>query len=294
MDEQRESMPGERYGTPGPDTRNGHLPAGQGRAEKGRPAGQRQVEEGYPARQEHVGEDYHAPEPRHGVPDGGWSSGSEPTGAVPAVVPSAAGETGSIPRFRTEPIDRAALRRDGPRGDATAVPQRAETQRAETQRAETQRAETQRAETQRAETQRAETQRAETQRAETQGTEPTYAAPPHTAPPRMEPPAGEAFYRARRPAFAVLLGLGVLVLEVPALRILITAALREPVSGPGVVVVVGTFLVLGLPLFGAGLYGLAGGAGKVPQRAGEAWLRPPVAYLLVALVLFVAAGLAVG
>jgi hypothetical protein len=73
---------------------------------------------------------------------------------------------------------------------------------------------------------------------------------------------------------------------------------RRAVFGPAQAVtgVISSVLVLlGLPLGGLGLYGTAKGAGRAPDALGLlAWLRPPVAHLTVALVLFVAAGPASG
>jgi hypothetical protein len=54
-------------------------------------------------------------------------------------------------------------------------------------------------------------------------------------------------------------------------------------------VVPAVLLMLGLPLTGFGLYSLAGDG----VNAREAWLRPPLAYLPVGLVLLLAAGLGV-
>ena len=92
-----------------------------------------------------------------------------------------------------------------------------------------------------------------------------------------------------RPAVALLLTIAVVVAELPAVRLLLASAFGSKLAGGGLVA--GLLLVIGLPLGAIGLHGLTG---DTARGAGPtAWLRAPVAYLTVALVLFMAAGLAV-
>jgi hypothetical protein len=101
-----------------------------------------------------------------------------------------------------------------------------------------------------------------------------------------DPRPGEAVYRTRRPFSAVLVAIVTAVLMVPAIMLLVQAMFDDQPLARGLVP--GMLLTLGLPLTGMGLFALAGG--EVVGR--DAWLRPPVAYLPVGLVVLVAAGLA--
>lgn len=104
-------------------------------------------------------------------------------------------------------------------------------------------------------------------------------------------PAGDGIYRSRHRGAAVLLGLAAGVLELPALFLLLDAAFSSPGSPSGVVAA--SCLVLALPLLAIGLYAVITGAVRAAgPNSAQAWLRPPVAYLSVALVLLLAAGLA--
>jgi hypothetical protein len=78
--------------------------------------------------------------------------------------------------------------------------------------------------------------------------------------------------------------IGVVLLEWPAIRLFADGALGDDVSAS--TAVSGIFLMIGLPLFGRGLFALQAGAGRVPdQHTGHGWLHAP---------LFLAAGLAAG
>lgn len=98
---------------------------------------------------------------------------------------------------------------------------------------------------------------------------------------------GERVYRTGRPALAVVLAVVTAVLMVPVVRLLLQATFADVAIAAGVVPAV--LLALGLPLTGIGLYGVAG-AGRALDRGDL--LRPPTCYLLVGLVLLLAAGLA--
>jgi hypothetical protein len=103
------------------------------------------------------------------------------------------------------------------------------------------------------------------------------------------PPASASVYHSRKPAVAIVLAVLTVLFEIPALRLLASATVADVVSVSGVVS--GTFLVLGLPVFAYGVYNLLNGFGASSVTA---WLRPPLAYLPLGVLLFLLAALAAG
>ncbi|MGH3713519.1 MAG: hypothetical protein ACRDT4_08690 [Micromonosporaceae bacterium] len=112
----------------------------------------------------------------------------------------------------------------------------------------------------------------------------TYGAPqPGPVAPR---PAAAG---AGNPAVLVAVVLGTLLAAVPAV-LLLYSALFDSASISASGTVAGTLMLIGLPMFGVGLYPLISGAASPDGPRG--WARTPLAYLLIGLVLLVAAGLA--
>ena len=114
--------------------------------------------------------------------------------------------------------------------------------------------------------------------------EPTSVVPPVAD--RGRPPA-EGVYRTRRPVSAILIAVVTAVLLIPVLLLLVQVTFGDHPSVRGIVPAV--LLAVGIPLAGGGLFALTvgGPAGR------DTWLRPPVIYLPVGLILLVAAALAV-
>ena len=102
---------------------------------------------------------------------------------------------------------------------------------------------------------------------------------------------GGAIYRTRRVGLAALLTVVTVVAELLVVRILLTGEFAHTVQAGAVLA--GIFAMCGTPLTTMGLYGLMTGAATAGgPTPGRAWLRTPLAYLPVGLVLLVAAALA--
>jgi len=99
-------------------------------------------------------------------------------------------------------------------------------------------------------------------------------------------------YRARRSGIAGLLGAVAVVVEVLVLiKVLADSVTAHPTNTGGVLA--GVFAMCGIPMIALGLYGLATGAAIAGgPNVGRAWLRTPLAYLPIGLILIIAAGLA--
>lgn len=106
---------------------------------------------------------------------------------------------------------------------------------------------------------------------------------------QVPPPAGGSVYHGKRPGLAILLVVLTVIFELPVLRIFFSSVLVKHVNAEGTFSSI--FMLLGLPMFALGLYGLIGGAAAAANGA-RAWLRVPLAYLPVGLLLFLAAALA--
>jgi hypothetical protein len=102
---------------------------------------------------------------------------------------------------------------------------------------------------------------------------------------------GEGVYRSRRPGLMAIFALVVFLLELPALWLLF-AGIADPAGAPASALS-GLLLLIGLPVSAAGFYGLVTGAAGFGDPV-RAWLRPPMSYLPVGLVLLLAAAVAVG
>jgi hypothetical protein len=123
---------------------------------------------------------------------------------------------------------------------------------------------------------------------------PTALHAPTAAIPAGARPAPTATYRSRRPGLAVVLTLAGVISELVLLKVLLSNMFHSgaaAVSGT----LGGLFAVAGVPMVIIGLYALATGAATASgPHTGRAWLRTPLAYLPVGLILIVAAGLAAG
>lgn len=115
--------------------------------------------------------------------------------------------------------------------------------------------------------------------------EPTTLVPPVPAPAPATAP--ERVYQSRRPVSSFVVAFVMVVLLIPVVRLLIDQTFTGDPTPRGIVPAV--LLTLGYALTGIGLFSVAR-SGPISR---ETWLRPPVAYLPVGLILLVAAGFAV-
>ncbi len=116
-------------------------------------------------------------------------------------------------------------------------------------------------------------------------------AGPIQAPTTAITPVGTTVYPAKRPALGMVIAIVAVVAELLLLPVLIRGELGHGASPEGVLG--GLFGLIGIPLVGVGLHALACGAastGGADQL--RPWLRTPLAYLPIGLILLIAAGLA--
>jgi hypothetical protein len=115
-------------------------------------------------------------------------------------------------------------------------------------------------------------------------------APGHAAP--ETGPAGGAVYRSGRLRVAAVLAAAAVVAELILLRVLLVAEFGA--HGTAGDALAGLFGLAGVPLTTMGLYALATGAASAGQPPGRLWLRVPLAYLPIGLLLLLTAGIAAG
>jgi hypothetical protein len=111
--------------------------------------------------------------------------------------------------------------------------------------------------------------------------------PPTTEVPRAQRGEDKGVYRSSKPLHAVVLGIFLGVFEL----IMLLQFVRGVFGSPSDLhrVLAGGLMLMGLPAFGIGFYALLTGAAQIGPRA---FLKTPLAYLPVGLILIVAAGAA--
>jgi len=100
---------------------------------------------------------------------------------------------------------------------------------------------------------------------------------------------GDGVYRGRRPALAAALAVLTALFEIAFIRVFATSFRASAAGGT----IAGTLMIVALPMFALGMYALAGGAAVATSQGVRPWLRVPLAYLPLGLMLFLVAALAV-
>ncbi|MEV6963706.1 hypothetical protein AB0M47_01225 [Hamadaea sp. NPDC051192] len=125
---------------------------------------------------------------------------------------------------------------------------------------------------------------------------PTQIAPPTQLAPEVRPApeqrsrsaerdADSGVYRSRKPMHAVLIGLSLGVFELIMFLVFVRGVFQFDVGR----IVAGGLMMMALPLFGLGFYALITGAAHGGPKA---FLKTPLAYLPIGLILMIAAGAA--
>jgi hypothetical protein len=113
--------------------------------------------------------------------------------------------------------------------------------------------------------------------------------PPTTEVPRARGDRGgdEGVYRSRKPLHAAAIGVSLGIFELIMLVVFVGGLFAGPIDVHRTIA--GGLMMIALPLFGLGFYALITGAAHSGPRA---FLRTPLAYLPIGLILMVAAGAA--
>jgi len=114
-------------------------------------------------------------------------------------------------------------------------------------------------------------------------------AGPGGAPGPGDPDRG-GVYRTKRTGLAIALIAATALTELPMVRAFVSSAFGSNMIIGGTIA--SMLMIIGLPIFAFGAYAAIGGAAAVPGTGVRVWVRTPLAYLPVALVIFLAAAVA--
>ncbi|MBT8226255.1 MAG: hypothetical protein HKP61_03105 [Dactylosporangium sp.] len=111
---------------------------------------------------------------------------------------------------------------------------------------------------------------------------------PTVAAPAGSPPA--SVYRTKRTGLAIALIIATGLTELLMLRGFAASAFGAKVSINGTIS--SLLMIIGLPFFALGCYAAFGGAAAAPGQGARVWFRTPLAYLPLAVAIFLAAAVA--